>query len=255
MTANHSVSNISTIILLVAAPFVGSFLGAVIERWPREMPIIRGRSICLACKRVLSLRDLIPLVSWLLARGRCRYCAADLGYFHPAIESAALGVALWSVAAVPGWAALASSVLGWSLLTLAVIDQRHFVLPDVVTIPLAGVGLIVTYLIDPGQLWHHVIGMIAGSVLLFAVAALYRAVRGRDGLGGGDAKLFGALGAWVGWIGLPAILIYGTASGLLWAVLALGLKGRLRMDTEVPFGPHLCLGGWLVWLYGPLVAM
>jgi leader peptidase (prepilin peptidase)/N-methyltransferase len=244
---------IPALLLLIVAPFVGSFLGAVIERWPRQMPILLGRSICFACRRVLAPRDLVPLLSWALARGRCRYCAAELGWFHPAIELAALGIAVWSIAVVPGWLAVPSCLLGWLLLALAVIDQRAGYLPDILTLPLALIGLVATYAIDPAALLHHVIGMVGGSLLMYAVAAGYRWLRGKEGLGGGDIKLFGALGAWLGWQGLPALLIFATLSGMLWALLSLGLRGRLKLDSQVPFGPHLCLGGWLVWLYGPLV--
>ncbi|MFQ5567894.1 MAG: prepilin peptidase, partial [Paracoccaceae bacterium] len=120
----------STMILLVAAPFVGSFLGLLIERLPAGESVVLGRSRCGKCGAALGPRDLVPLLSWAASGGRCRHCRAALGWFHPGIEAAALGVALWSVLVVPGWLAWASAGLGWTLLALAVIDQRHMVLPD-----------------------------------------------------------------------------------------------------------------------------
>jgi len=212
--------------LIAAAPLVGSFLGLVVERLPAGRPILVGRSRCDHCQAVLGPRDLVPLASWLASGGRCRYCGASLGWFLPGIEVAALGIGVWALLVVPGWLVWPTAGLGWALLALACIDQRSYLLPDAITLPLAVAGI--------------------------AVAWLYGLIRRRVGLGGGDAKLFAALGAWVGWEGLPTVILYAAVSGLLWA-LALQLRGKpLRLNRRLPFGPHLCLAGWLVWLYGPL---
>jgi leader peptidase (prepilin peptidase) / N-methyltransferase len=244
---------LSAVVLVVIAPFVGSFLGTVIRRLPEGRPLLLGRSECEHCHRTLTWRDLVPVVSWLAARGRCRQCGAAIGAFYPAVELAALAVALWSVAVTPGWIAWAGAGLGWTLLTLAWIDGRHQLLPDALTLPLGAAGLAVAGLIDPGRLLHHGIGVVAGFGALAGLAWLYRRVRGRSGLGGGDAKLLGALGAWVGWWGLPTIVVYAALSGLVVA-LAMAARGeRIALGHRLPFGPHLCLGGWLVWLYGPLI--
>ena len=244
---------IATLILLLVSPFVGSFLGTVILRLPEKRPLLLGRSECAHCQRTLGWRDLIPLVSWLAARGRCRYCGAAIGAFYPAVELAALAVALWSVAVTPGWIAWAGAGLGWTLLALAWIDRRHYLLPDALTLPLGLAGLVVAGLIDREQLLHHVIGIVAGYGGFVALAWLYRAIRGRSGLGGGDAKLLGALGAWVAWWGLPTVVVYAALGGLA-VVLAQAARGqRLEFGRRLPFGPYLCLGGWLVWLYGPLI--
>jgi leader peptidase (prepilin peptidase) / N-methyltransferase len=239
--------------LIVAAPFVGSFLGVVVDRLPAGRPIVLGRSACRHCKATLAVPDLIPLFSWLMSRGKCRHCGRDIGLFHPMIELAATGIAIWSAAVLPGWIAAAGVAFGWVLLALAWIDQRTFLLPDVLVLPLIPAGLLVAWLIDPTLLRDHVIGAAAGLLLFAAVAWIYRNLRRRNGLGGGDVKLLGALGAWVAWQGLPTVILYAALSGLLWE-LALAARGkRMHLGRRIPFGLHLCIGGWLVWLYGPLV--
>lgn len=244
---------LSAPILIAISPFVGSFIGTVIARLPEKRPILVGRSECPHCHRTLGWRDLIPIVSWLAARRRCRHCGSAIAAFYPAVEVAALAVALWSVAVTPGWIAWAGAGLGWTLLALAWIDQRHFLLPDALTLPLAVAGLLVPWLIAPYLLQHHLIGMAAGYLAFAGIAWLYRRWRGRSGLGLGDAKLLGALGAWVAWPGLPTVVVYAALSGLV-MVLVLAVCGqRIEPGRRLPFGPHLCLGGWLVWLYGPLL--
>ncbi|MFZ5789558.1 MAG: prepilin peptidase [Pseudomonadota bacterium] len=152
-----------------------------------------------------------------------------------------------------GWLAVATIGLGAALLTLAWIDWRTRLLPDILTLPLGAAGFLVTWLAEPTVVVDHLIGAAAGFGVLSALSYVYLLARRRDGLGGGDAKLLGAIGAWVGWQGLPTVMLYAAMGGLAWALIG-ALRGRsLRLDARLPFGPWLCLGGWLVWLYGPLV--
>jgi leader peptidase (prepilin peptidase)/N-methyltransferase len=240
------------LLLIFAAPCVGSFLGVVIERLPAERPILWGRSACDHCGARLGARDLVPLASWALARGRCRHCGGRLSLFYPAIELAALVVALWSLAVLPGWLAWAGSALGWTLLALAVIDSRHMILPNELSLPLIPAGLAVAWALDPGKLPDHALGALAGFLLILALAALYRRLRKREGIGLGDAKLLAAAGAWVSWQGLPSVLLLGAASGLAGALVIGFAGGGLKATRAFPFGPYLAAGFWLVWLYGPL---
>lgn len=238
--------------LLLAAPCVGSFLGVVIERLPAGKTVLRGRSACPHCGTALSWRDLLPLAGWLANRGRCRSCGARLGLFYPAVELAALAVALWAVLVVPGWPLWVSCALGWTLIALAVIDWRHLFLPDSLTLPLIPAGLAVTWALSPGRLIDHLIGAAAGFFLLLALAALYRRLRGREGLGPGDAKLLAAAGAWLGWQGLASVILLAAAGGLAGALLQARGEGGLDPGRAVAFGPYLAGALWLVWLYGPL---
>jgi leader peptidase (prepilin peptidase)/N-methyltransferase len=181
---------------LIFATFLGSFLGTLILRLPEGRPLFLDRSHCEACGQTLGVRDLVPLFSWLLLKGRCRLCGAKLGAFYPLIELAAVGVALWALLTLPAPLVWPTAALGWVLLALAVIDARHFLLPDVLTLPLIPAGLAVAWWLDPGQLLHHALGAALGFVGFAGLAWVYRKLRGREGLGLGDAKLLAAAGAW-----------------------------------------------------------
>jgi leader peptidase (prepilin peptidase)/N-methyltransferase len=240
---------------VLAAPFIGSFLGVLVERLPAGagvLGVLWGRSCCPACRHRLAPRDLVPVFSWLLSRGRCRHCAAPLSAFYPGIEIGALAVALWAAAVLPGWLAFAGCGLGWALLALAAADQRHMVLFDELTLPLIPAGLVVAYFVGVPSLWDHVYGALGGFAAFAAIALLYRRLRGREGLGLGDAKLLAAAGAWVSWVGLPSVVLLAAASALVMVLVRAALRRRLAVGEPIAFGPHLCLATWLVWLYGPL---
>ena len=238
--------------LLLSAPFVGSFLGVVIERHPIRRSILIGRSACPHCGHVLAAVDLLPLVSWVASRARCRYCRHRIAWFYPAIEIAALVIAVWSLAVLPGWLAWAGCGLGWTLLALAVIDQRWYRLPQSLTLPLALGGFLVAWLIDPNSILDHVAGAGVAVLAFAAIGWLYRRVRRREGLGEGDSWLLGAIGAWVSWQGLSSVVLYACISGLLWTAAQASVGRPVGLRSRLPFGPHLCLAAWLVWLYGPL---
>jgi leader peptidase (prepilin peptidase)/N-methyltransferase len=236
--------------LVGVALFIGSFIGVVITRVPDGVTLL-GRSRCAACDATLAVRDLAPLASWLAAGGRCRRCGARIGGFHPGVELAALAVAIISVAVDRGGDAWIDAGLGWWLLALGWIDWRRAVLPDVLTLPLIALGLAAIAL-APDELWDRVVGAAAGFLGLWAIAWIYRRLRGRDGLGLGDAKLFAASGGWVGVSGLPSVLA-GAALAALAAAGVMMLAGtRLDRHSTLPFGPFLALATWLVWLFGPL---
>jgi leader peptidase (prepilin peptidase)/N-methyltransferase len=224
----------------------------VIERLPAGRPVLLGRSQCDACGATLGVRDLVPIVSWLARRGRCGHCGARLGAFYPMIELAALAIALSASLVLSGWLLLVSCALGWLLLTLAVIDLRHFLLPDVLTLPLIPAGLALAWLLDPGLLPGNVIGAAAGFVCIALFGLAYRRLRGREGLGLGDAKLLAGAGAWLGWQALPGLVLIAAVSALALALAGALAGGRLSATTRVAFGSHLALAFWLVWLLGPL---
>jgi leader peptidase (prepilin peptidase)/N-methyltransferase len=241
--------------LLIAAAVVGSFLGTVILRLPAGKSVIVGGSECPHCHGRLGPRDLVPLLSWTWAGGRCRHCAEPISIFYPIIELTAIGVALWASTMTDGWLLWASCFLGWSLLALAVIDWRHHLLPNELTLMLVPAGVGVAYLIEPAAAIDHLVAAAVGFTCFAAIAWTYRRVRGRGGLGGGDLKLFAGLGAWVGWIGLPTIILLSTLMALVSVVVRMLLGKRLVGTDRLPFGSYLATAGWLVWLYGPLGPM
>lgn len=238
--------------LVLAAPFVGSFLGVVADRWPRGEPFLSGRSRCPQCRHALGALDLVPLASWVALRRCCRYCSRPISAWYPSVEGAALLIAIWAVLAVPAALASVTVLFGWALLALALIDLKAFWLPGALTVPTGIAGLVaMAFYLEEGPL-DQLIGAALGYTAMRAVAWLYRRLRDREGLGGGDATLLAALGAWVGWLGLPTILLYAGFGGLI-VLIAGSFRGRpVTLTRRLAFGPHLCLGGWLVWLYGPL---
>lgn len=237
---------------LLVAPFIGSFLGLLVARLPAGQDVVWGRSACDACRHALHPFELIPIASWLALRGKCRHCGESVTPLYPTIELAALGIAIWAVLITKGWILWASCALGWLLLALAVIDARTGLLPDILTLPLLSLGLAAAAFGDVSQFPRHLLGAIAGFASFGAISWVYRRWRGRAGLGFGDVKLLAAGGAWVAWQGLPSVVFIAAFSSLA-AALFIGLGGKgLTLEQKLSFGPGLCLGIWLVWLYGPL---
>jgi leader peptidase (prepilin peptidase)/N-methyltransferase len=247
-------------LLLLASPFVGSFLATAVHRLPRGRSVAGGRSACPACGHALGVADLVPLAGYALRRGRCAYCGAPISALYPLAELAALAAAAWALAVMPGWAALGVAALGWALIVLAAIDLRHYLLPDILTLPLLLLGLMIAALaaIDPGLRWRvaaadAALGAAAGFASLALIGWAYKALRGRQGLGLGDAKLLAAAGAWVGWQGLAGVVLIAALAALAVSLaLAARSRRRPRLSDRLPFGPYLALGTWLVVLYGPL---
>lgn len=243
--------NLPLLLAATAGPFLGSFLGMLTFRMPRGMSIVAPHSFCESCGTRLTLIDLVPVLSWLYLRGRCRHCGAPIDALYPAIELAAVGIALWASTIFEGWLFWASCGLGWTLLALAAMDLRHMILADWLVIPLGLAGIAVGLAVGIQPL-DHVIGALAGFTVFFAVAVGYRRLRGRDGLGHGDVKFFATAGAWVTWLGLPTVVLWAVFSAFVTLAALMAVGCRVDSRQPFPFGPHLCLGLWLTWLYGPL---
>lgn len=229
----------------LAGAILGSFLATLILRWPQGRSVMRGRSACDGCGRTLGARDLIPLVSAMMQRGRCRSCGAAIDPLHGRVEAGCAVIGAVAVGVMPNLGGIGWAVFGWVLLTLAVLDWRHFWLPDALTLPLAFLGFTIGLWASDVTLVDRAIGAAAGYGALLAIALGYRAVRGRDGLGLGDAKLLGALGAWMGWQALPFILLIASVTGLL----VMLVTGRAKeASARVPLGTFLALAAVPAWI-------
>lgn len=225
----------------------GSYLSTIVVRWPQGRAA-RGRSECDQCGRALGIADLMPLISWAMARGRCRTCGGPIDRRHPAIEAGCAAMGAAALLLAPGPAGLAGALFGWLLIALAVLDVDHFWLPDRLTLTLALCGIGGGLLGFPPSLIDRGIGGVAGFLSLALVAIAYRAARGREGLGQGDAKLLGAIGFWLGWRALPFVLLGASLGGL---VVALGLRfagRRIGADTRLPLGTLLAAAAIAWWL-------
>lgn len=235
--------------ILAAAPAVGSFIGLAAHRFGTGETIVWGRSRCRACGRGLSAVELVPVAGWVAAGGRCRSCAAPIGFWYPALELAALGIAVWAIAVAPGWHGWLGALLGWTLLALAAIDAREMILPDVLTLPLVAAGLAFAAVALDYPL-DHVLGAAVGGATFAAIGWGWERAFAREALGFGDAKLFAAAGAWLGWQGLPSVLLIASLAGIAFALLRARFGGSLH--APLPFGPALAAGFWITWAHGPV---
>jgi leader peptidase (prepilin peptidase)/N-methyltransferase len=237
---------------LLLGLLAASFIGLVSLRWPREQPIAWARSACASCGRKLSPLELTPILGFLALRGRCRSCKDAIPRRYLLLELACPLAPLWVASVKDGPEIVLGAALAWTLLLLALLDGEHFWLPDALTLPLGAAGLAAAAWLGEPALTDAALGAALGFSGFWLLAAAYRRVRGREGLGGGDARLLGAAGAWVGWIGLPSVLLWASLSGLC-LVLVQRARGRtLEAEQPIPFGVFLALGLWLTWLYGPL---
>lgn len=174
---------------------------------------------------------------------------------HLVFSLACAGIGVWAALITPlngPLFAVASVLLGWQLLLIAVVDAEHFWLPDILTLPLIGIGLIAAGVLARGLPIAQIAGAVLGFGLLWLLSWLYRRVRGRDGLGGGDPILFAGAGAWVGLAGLPSVMLWACATGLCVVLWRLLRRKPVRGEDRMPFGTFMALGAWLTWLYGPL---
>ncbi|SOB87712.1 leader peptidase (prepilin peptidase) / N-methyltransferase [Sphingomonas guangdongensis] len=223
---------------------LGSFIATVVVRFPGGRSALVGRSACDGCARPLRGWELVPLLSWVVLRGRCSRCGAGIAALHPAVELAGLVIGGGAGLLAPGVAGVAGACFGWLLLLLGAIDGVAYRLPDPLTLLLALAGLVAGLFDVPPPLADRLIGGVAGYASLWIVAVLYRRMRGRDGLGGGDPKLFAGIGLWLGWRALPSVLLVASIAGL-----AVALARRQSMDDRLPFGTLLALGATLTWAW------
>jgi leader peptidase (prepilin peptidase)/N-methyltransferase len=215
------------------------------------------RSACPSCKAPIKAWQNIPVVSWLMLRGRCASCKTKISARYPVIELATGILSAWAAWHFGfGWPAACALLVTWSLIALTGIDIDHQLLPDNITLPLMWGGLVAAVAIGPVvgavlpvSVKDAVIGAAAGYLSLWLVFHAFKLVTGKEGMGYGDFKLFAALGAWLGWKLLPLVIILSAATGAVLGILMIVLRGRDR-SAPMPFGPYLAAAGWIAMMYG-----
>jgi leader peptidase (prepilin peptidase) / N-methyltransferase len=196
----------------------------------------------------------LPL-GWLAALAARRLDGAARALPAAAFVAAMVLLFAWAAVVVSPTLVLAASLaLAWALVVLGGVDVTAFRLPDAVTLPLVAAGLALSSQLPGQDVIGHLAGAVAGYAALAAIAFAYRRLRGREGLGMGDAKLLAAAGAWLGWQALPSVVLIACAGGFLWVLAAIVIRGRSATTGRIPFGAPLCAAFWLVWLYGPIEA-
>jgi leader peptidase (prepilin peptidase) / N-methyltransferase len=227
---------------------------------PEPYNLIVPRSRCPKCNAEITALQNIPVLSWLYLRGKCANCSAPISARYPIVELAT-AVLSAAVALQFGWhwQTLFALLFTWSLVALTVIDIDHTLLPDAITIPLLWLGLLLSLF------WHAglappaptdpssaILGAAFGYLVLWTVYWAFKLITGKEGMGYGDFKLLGALGAWMGWQMLPLVLLLSALTGAIVGIALIVLRGRDR-NVPMPFGPYLAAAGWIALMWGPQI--
>jgi leader peptidase (prepilin peptidase)/N-methyltransferase len=264
---------------------IGSFLNVVIHRLPimmerdwreqadelmntppeQELPqgrfdLVMPRSRCPSCGALITAWQNIPVVSYLILKGRCATCKASISARYPLVElmTALLAAAVaWHFG--PGWEALMAIAFTLVLVSISMIDADTQLIPDSIVLPLMWLGLAMslfhplhganTLFIAPQD---AIVGAMAGYLTLWSIFWLFKLVTGKDGMGYGDFKLLAALGAWLGWQQLPMIIMMSAVVGVVVNITLILLRGKDR-STPIPFGPYLAAAGWITMIWGELI--
>jgi len=268
-------------LIVVLALLIGSFLNVVIHRLPLMMErdwrsqcdellatpatklpagrfdLLVPRSRCPSCDAPITALQNVPILSYVLLRGRCANCGEAISARYPAVEALTAvlsGLVAWRFGF--GAEAAAAILLTWILVAVTFIDFDHQIIPDSISLPLVWIGLTLSlFHPSPGTSvlfiapQTAIVGALAGYLSLWSVYHLFRLVTGKEGMGYGDFKLLAALGAWLGWQQLPMIIILSALVGAVLGIALIVVRGRDR-NVPMPFGPFLAAAGWLAMMYG-----
>jgi leader peptidase (prepilin peptidase)/N-methyltransferase len=232
---------------------VGSFLNVCIHRLPLRESLVWPASHCTSCNRPLAWYENVPLVSWLVLQGRCRTCKTPISFVYPVVEAVTAAVFVTAFF-VYGWTLLLAARLlfACALIVLFVIDLRHRILPNAITLPGIVVGFLLSLALPPGWL-SSAIGVAAGAGVLFLIAEAYFRTRGEEGLGMGDVKMLGMIGAFLGW---PLMLLTLVLASLMGSIVGVGMLlagGRANMKAALPFGTFLAVGAFVGMVAGDAI--
>lgn len=228
---------------------IGSFLNVVIHRVPRHESLVSPGSRCPSCGRSLRWFDNVPVLSYALLRGRCRACATRISIRYPIVELITAAVFIWHYF-VFGWTPLLGVRLLFAtlLISLFAIDLEHHLLPDALTLPGIGAGVVASMFLPPGIV-AALIGTVIGGGVLWGIGEAYYRYSGEEGMGGGDVKMLAMIGAFLGWKLVLVTLVLSSVAGSILGI-ALIVAQRGSMKKALPFGTFLALGALAASLYG-----
>jgi len=240
---------------------LGSFLNVCIYRLPLNKSIVNPPSSCPQCGKKIRFYDNIPVFSYLLLLGKCRYCRQSIPLHYPFVEAITglLSAALFIRYGL-SYPYFLFLLFAACLVTISFIDLHHKIIPDIISLPGIGLGLAVSFFFDNISWLDSLIGIIGGGGFLFLIAVVFEKLTGREGMGGGDIKLLAMIGAWMGWRALPFIILISSLTGTFIGGGSL-LLARRGLRVKIPFGPFLALGALIyfffsyelvTWYYGLL---
>jgi len=270
-------------LIFILGLIVGSFLNVVIYRlpvmlkkqWSRDCKLFLAengelqlaqdppvearynllvpRSRCPHCGHQIAAWENIPVISYILLRGKCHDCAAAISIRYPIVEILSAVTALfvaWQFGV--GWQSSLAIILSWALISLSFIDYDHQYLPDNITLPFLWLGLLVNMNGLFTDIESAVIGSMAGYLILWSIYKLFKMVTGKEGMGYGDFKLLAMTGAWLGWQMLPAVILISSVVGALFGLTMIIFKQHDK-SKPIPFGPYLAIASWIALLWGEQV--
>lgn len=253
----------ATAIFFVFGCLLGSFANVVIVRMPQNESFVKPRSFCRSCKKQIKWQHNIPVLSWILLRGKCAYCRAPYSIRYPLTELL-MGLAFALTFNAVGWSYTLIEYLYFvfALITCAFIDFDHMILPDKFTLSGIVIGLLGAALNPERDFLQALYGVLMGGGFLWAIAYLYFAFRNREGMGGGDIKLLAWIGAMLGWQAIPIVILLSSVVGSLVGI-GFALRTKDGMKYAIPFGPFLVaatlfyifidgdrIGDWYLALHG-----
>ena len=244
---------IFSVLLIVSAPFLGSYVSTVMMKTEQEQSILNPAfSTCSNCGHQILLIHKIPILSYIILKGACYRCKTPISWTYITLEAGFL------ISSISAMLALFNQtfdkiffaiILAWTFLPLSIFDVQKQRLPDLATIPIACAALLQGYFLTYITLIDCLFGFILGFVLSATVSIAYSKIRGQTGLGWGDVKLIAAVGALIGWQFVPWFIFLASISALIHVILQIIIRGKQAGRERIPFGPFLCGSSWLVWLY------
>ena len=235
------------IIVFIFGSIWGSFCNVCIRRIPNNTSVIKGRSHCPSCNKLIKWYDNIPLISFLILKARCRDCSTtiDIKYFIIELISALNFVLIFYLFGFSSTTIL-FFILSIGFLIIFFIDLKHFIIPNEITYPLMMLGFLKSF--DPNlnlnlfpNFIDSLIGGFLGYIIIWLVIFIYKKFRNKEGMGLGDAKLVSLIGFWFGWISIPFVIFFSSAIALIKVIPDL-IKNKKNLSSEIPYGPYLIVG-------------
>jgi leader peptidase (prepilin peptidase)/N-methyltransferase len=237
---------VDLIFVIILGALWGSFANVCILRLPQNKGVVSGRSYCPKCKKKIIWKDNIPIISYILLKGKCRKCNKPISSQYALVEMLSL-ISFASIYYLYGisFTTLLLIILALVLIIIFFIDLKHFIIPNTLTFPLMALGLIKSFIPNLNEIFPNYIDSIIGGLfgygIIWSIIFFYKQIRKKEGMGLGDAKLFAVIGFWFGWISIPFVIFLSSITALISVVPDL-IKNSKKMSTQIPFGPYIIIG-------------